>query len=120
MKRPVTVCDALASLPRQVETHELLFEPHIFYDGGGHAGTHDVRFCYELVQISEQLKPLQQEAGSWFNPFHNGYQQSFLYLVEGIENDAELVAALLKTRAWLLKKGVITASDYPPFEDEAA
>lgn len=112
MKRPTTVCAAWLSLPLFVYSHGLHFSLEVFADG------EEIRVCYALDENqTDPANPLLNESGgAWRNPYHPGAWRSFLYLHEGSKTDAQLIAALLDARAWLLAEGIVSADEYPPFE----
>lgn len=70
--------------------------------------TNEMRLAYQFdnVQESSPHYALYTEWGWWNNPFADGSPQGFLWLIEGIEDDADALAAVALTETFLKENGL--------------
>ena len=97
----------LTSLPPWVTYEGINFELRLFSNG-----TDEIRLYYAIHHVDTESAHFDsiEAYGCWENPFYleGPSNTGFLYLVEGIENDEQLIAAIDETRAFLLKHSLLT------------
>lgn len=102
----IQIVPLLLALPPYVTYQGVSFELLIFPNGN------EMRLVYAILNVGENSPhyPLYQEYGCWENPLiHPGdvYGCGFLYLVEGIESDNDLVRAVAETKEFLKKNNLL-------------
>lgn len=97
----------LTDLPPWVVYEGINFELRLISNG-----TDEMKLVYGISYVDDDSKhKLDIEVhGCWENPLYveGGSSTGFLYLVEGIENDNDLLAVITETRDFLIDHGFIT------------
>ena len=96
----------LLALPPYITYQGVSFELRLFPNGN------EMRLVYALLNVAENSPhfSLYQEYYCWENPFirpGDVYGCSFLYLVEGIESDNDLVRAVAETNDFLKRNNLL-------------
>jgi hypothetical protein len=98
------IVEKFASLPPWITYEGVVFELQLIIDGI----PNDVRLCYCLSYTNANSKHYieYKENDAWLNPFQNGARQGFLYLIEGIETDEDLIEAIDNCHEFLKKNNL--------------
>ena len=90
------ITEKLLKLPMTVSLEGVEFELKVYKNG------REIRLCYAYLMHEKDSKHAYDLDfwGHWENPLLNG-ACTFLYLVEGIRNDKDLLAAIEETKQFL-------------------
>lgn len=86
------IIEKFAALPPWIEFEGVNFELQLIVNGN----PFDVRLVYALSSVDVFSRHYQHYDlyGSWENPFAEGRLQGFLFLVENIKNDRDVLDAI--------------------------
>lgn len=93
------IVEKFARLPGWIDYQGINFELQLIVNGR----PDDVRLVYAINYVSADSphKALYEDCGSWINSFEGHCLQGFLFLVENIETDEDLITAIDECEAWL-------------------
>jgi hypothetical protein len=86
------IVEKFATLPPWIDYQGVNFELQLFVNGR----SDDVRLCFSLSHVDQdsQHRAVYDESGSWINPFNGNAMQGFLFLIENIATDEDLIQAI--------------------------
>lgn len=98
------ISERLLKLPPWLVYEGITFTFQIFIES-----QEEIRVCYDIDSVDGKSPHLElfEKSGSWINPFNEDSLQGFLWLYEGITNDAELLLALTECRMFLTANHLI-------------
>lgn len=101
----IDITKHLLGLPRFVMYQGIEFQFRLFINASD-----EIRICYEFEAIYPQYVPEKylksfENGNGWHNPllFDEPYYCNFLWLYEGIANDADMIKAIHDCGAFLTK-----------------
>lgn len=109
------IIEEFLTLPGWVDFEGINFTLELFI-----AKRTEARICYRINYVSDESphKVHYDQFGSWQNKLADPEQkptQSFLYLQEGIETDADLIWGIRQCWYWLQERGLLSAVNGRPY-----